>query len=358
MADPAFKKNLLQKIHLQSHPEHMSWLKAEVDRKNSQLDEIVQHVKRDAFSLFQKFRSPLYNLVKEQTYPREIVKTLLNQHWTVLDDLALMTTRLQSAEDRIDGLKGQHSRQERDLKDSHQADVRGLVENHTSSAERLINKIDDLRKDNERLAHTGISNRKWYGEQIALEKSKNARVIDEIERKHKIAWEETIRSNKSTVSNLRREYKEDIETLKSDHSELVKQMEKTAAAETARLMAEIQYLNGALLKREKFVQITDKQLRQRVEELADQVKSIARVEWNSNTSAWTPKVLGQLSRPPKALKRFIVQDTIWTLLQAYIFESPFRIFGEEGQEQETKWVQTFGEDGTKSLSGESAAMMG
>lgn len=64
--------------------------------------------------------------------------------------------------------------------------------------------------------------------------------------------------------------------------------------------------------------------------LAQEVDMLARLEWKTDQTGYPLEVLHSLFSTLKILKRQLLQDNIWILLNQHIFCSPFRVLGEEG----------------------------
>jgi hypothetical protein len=86
----------------------------------------------------------------------------------------------------------------------------------------------------------------------------------------------------------------------------------------------------------------DNDIKARFQDLAQEIDTLARLEWKPNQKEWTNQVLRQLSGNQRLLKKQILQDSVWVILHENIFCSPFRIFGEEGRSLESQWSDEYG----------------
>lgn len=149
---------------------------------------------------------------------------------------------------------------------------------------------------------------------------KNMKTEMEEMKKH---YDQQIQQNKS---RLERNFAEKEMQLKRVHEEIAN-----------RMRVNVDGLNAALLKRDDFKPIPDDEMRAKFLDLAQDVNTLAQVEWRANQRVWSSQVLLRLSPNQKLFKIQILQDIIWVALYRFIFCSPFRMFGEEGQKLECQW---------------------
>jgi hypothetical protein len=231
--------------------------------------------------------------------------------------------------------------------------------------ERYEDEVNKLKTDNwllgEKVKELEDSIRLLDGEKRSLEQE-----FEEEKRRmeghHYTQWKAREREHLSVLTTKERDFQQELETLNSRHKqqeakmqadhravqegmakkfkERERKLQSDRQAEAENFISEIESLKTTLRRRDRFPRIPDKKLQLRVEDLADQVKSLARLEW-TQTSDWTTNLLNKCSSPrsQRALKRQILQDTIWVILQCYIFNSPFRVFGEEGRSMEKEYKE-------------------
>jgi ribosomal protein S17E len=141
----------------------------------------------------------------------------------------------------------------------------------------------------------------------------------------------------SEQKQTRREVDEEKARLKSDFKTMKAQLEEAHAAETKRLRRDIEAYSEDLLTRDDFKPMMDNEIKGRFLDLAQEIDTLARLEWKPNQKEWTNQILRRLSGNQRLLKKQILQDSVWVILHENIFSSPFKVFGEEGQRLESQW---------------------
>jgi hypothetical protein len=151
--------------------------------------------------------------------------------------------------------------------------------------------------------------------------------------------------------------------LKSNFGEMMSQKQAAHAATEKSLREKIAEYSGALLARDRndfnmvehdvLEPMSDNEIEGRFVDLVQDVDRLSRLEWKQNPKGWTIQILRSLSSNQRLLKKQILQDIIWVILHEFVFCSPFRIFGEEGQALESQWNK---ECGTGKLLASSSAL--
>jgi DNA repair exonuclease SbcCD ATPase subunit len=157
------------------------------------------------------------------------------------------------------------------------------------------------------------------------------------------ALQNRIESMQATESSLRsdlnsvRSQKLQMEQSMQNEISHFKRLQNEALVTIEQLRFDAEEYSGALLKRDAFTPTTDRDMKSMFREISQDVETLARVEWQDNQTVWTPRALQVMSPHHQSFKKQVLQDMIWGILQQYIFASPFRPFGEEGQKLETAW---------------------
>jgi chromosome segregation ATPase len=146
----------------------------------------------------------------------------------------------------------------------------------------------------------------------------------------------------SDQKQMRKEADEEKARLKSEFEAKKAQLETAHAAETKRLRRDIEAYSEDLLARDDFKPMPDNDIKARFQDLAQEIDTLARLEWKPNQKGWTDRVLRLLSGNQRLLKKQILQDSVWVILHDNIFCSPFRVFGEEGRPLESQWNDEYG----------------
>jgi len=112
--------------------------------------------------------------------------------------------------------------------------------------------------------------------------------------------------------------------------------------ETLQLRTVNEELKQGLFQRQHFRGLKDRDVANLFRSIAGQVQDFANVDWDSSrTSDWpfSEHQLLEIHRQnTRKLKKQIVQNTVWVLLYDWIFASPFKILGSEGEVLDREWV--------------------
>jgi hypothetical protein len=201
-----------------------------------------------------------------------------------------------------------------------------LRRNLEEEAKRLVCKIENLKRDfdaEKNSMQTNVSMiQKEYESEIVLmsreHESKLAQLIDQ-------------------RSQMEEDHATEKEKIRNNFEEKVEILDKAHAKDKEQLRKDLDEYSRALLARDNFQPISDSEIEARFLDLVQDVDALARLDWKVNDKEWTSQVLHRLSTNQRLLKKQFLQDSIWVILYEYIFCSPFRIFGEEGQSLETQW---------------------
>jgi len=166
--------------------------------------------------------------------------------------------------------------------------------------------------------------------------------ISDMQQKHDSEKEQMRKDFDSRKLQLERQKTEEEARLKSEFEKKKAQLEAAHAAETKHLRKDIEAYTKALLARDEFKPMPDTEIKARFQDLAEEVDTLARLEWKPNQKEWTNQALRGLSGNDRLLKKQILQDSVWVILHETIFCSPFRVFGEEGRSLESQWNDVYG----------------
>jgi hypothetical protein len=160
-------------------------------------------------------------------------------------------------------------------------------------------------------------------------------------------------ANATEIKALEQRYIQKFSLLKSGHATQLEKLQANQAQAHVLLKEQLQSYSGALLTRdirdftmlqmEDLKPLSDGEIKSRFEVLKQEVDSLSRLEWKPNPKFWTNQVIKRLGSNQRVLRKQILQDNIWSLLHAFIFCSPFRLFGQEGESLELLWNQECGE---------------
>jgi hypothetical protein len=151
-------------------------------------------------------------------------------------------------------------------------------------------------------------------------------------------------SKKDTDTELqRREYLMEKMALEKQYEEREKALKVEHNAAQDYLKKATRSRDKALVKRDNVSKLTDGELKAKFSDLTRKVDALARLEWTSNHSEWTPEKQEQVSDTSKRQQRQILQETMWDILFKEIFASPFRVVGRKGFALELQWNKESGE---------------
>lgn len=241
--------------------------------------------------------------------------------------------------------KTRHIEEIRDLNQKYSDDMRRKQTEHEGQIKILQNKIAELKK--------------IHQSKLETQKEEYDTTVGWLKQEHKVEEEQL----RQMISNLkqghateleRREkwHNQEVSKLKSSFKEIMSQKQAAHAAAEKSLREEIAAYSGALLARDKndfnmverdvLESMSDDEIEGRFVDLVQDVDGLSRLEWKPNPRGWTTQILRSLSSNQRLLKKQILQDIIWVILHEFIFCSPFRIFGEEGQALESQWNKECG----------------
>jgi len=216
-----------------------------------------------------------------------------------------------------------------------------LRRNLEEEAKHLVSKIEKLKRDfdaEKNSMQTNVSMiQKEYESEIVLmsreHESKLATQMSQMGKEHESKLAQLI----THMSQMEKEHDTEKEKIRYYFEEKVETLDRAHAKDKEQLRKDIDEYSRALLARDNFQPISDSEIEARFLDLVQDVDALARLDWKVNDKEWTSQVLHRLSTNQRLLKKQFLQDSIWVILYEYIFCSPFRIFGEEGQSLETQW---------------------
>ncbi|KAI4664969.1 uncharacterized protein J4E79_003268 [Alternaria viburni] len=252
--------------------------------------------------------------------------------------------------------------------------IQSLNSSHSVEIGRLQKEKQDLYQ------HTTLTEREHDQRYIRLRNEKNAMITelkqqidfltDEITRAKRSA-EEQLRVQRVTlkaehehdllmhdkdVKKLRKELQIQKTSLTEAHTQELQQLQERSQSEKveldkkhdeemARLRSQREELKVALVVRDHFKGLKDRELTARYKRISTEIENFASMEWNTRCEANWPLSEAQLMRlHPKntrRLKQQIVQHSMWVLLYENIFSLPFKVFGKEGVRMNDDWTSIY-----------------
>jgi hypothetical protein len=166
--------------------------------------------------------------------------------------------------------------------------------------------------------------------------------VTEGERIHLSKMDSKLREFNSRRMDMEIEHRRQVDDLLDKAEQNEATLKHNHQQETARLNKIIHGRTKAIVTRETFTPITDRDLKTKLTELSSKVDSLGKLQWSPDRSTWRDDQLKQVRINSKKLQKSIIQETVWLVLHEYILCSPFRVFGTEGIIMEKQWNDAYG----------------
>lgn len=166
--------------------------------------------------------------------------------------------------------------------------------------------------------------------------------VTEGERIHSSEMDSMLREFNGRLKDSQLKHEEEQKDMETEHQRQVDGLKHNHQQETARLNKIIHGRTKAIVSRETFTPITDRDLKTKLTELSSKVDSLGKLQWSPDRPTWRDDQLKQVSVNSKRLQKSIIQETVWLVLHEYILCSPFRVFGTEGIIMEKQWNDAYG----------------
>lgn len=271
---------------------------------------------------------------------------------TEFGELCVLNKKIEAARDRLREEKEALEKEIEEAKAKYRSEVKELEISYCKKLSKVEKDIQDEKK-----RHAEIQ--KAHNSTMATMEEEYNSAIEQLKREHKSEegkLRQTISALKqghtAELERCEKRHNQEVSRLKSNFDQTVSQKQAAYAAAEKSLREEIAAYSGALLSRDKndfnmvdrdvFEPMTDTDIEAKFVDLVQGVDWLSRLEWIPNPKGWTNQILRSLSSNQRLLKKQILQDSIWALLHEYIFCSPFRVFGGEGQFLESQWNKECG----------------
>jgi hypothetical protein len=163
--------------------------------------------------------------------------------------------------------------------------------------------------------------------------------------------EDSMRKLHSDVDQLKgdlaREKSRHLEALRKQEVVLMKRYEdkeKEYEAKKEEYETVIEDFKSSSARREHFKGMTDSQAAAQYKRLANSIDEFSRIDWERNKEHTWPipdKDMSRLARNTRKLKQHIIQNTLWLLLYDHVFQSPFKILGIDGEQDDKEWIPIY-----------------
>jgi hypothetical protein len=270
-------------------------------------------------------------------------------------------------ETRLDQVKQDHTTRMGAQTTRHREDTNRLQQLHDVNIAEMQRNIDQMQSDHKfdqellkkEFVAKMTSQEQQHDQRVSAMETTHATVVQRLETAHT----STRTRFELEISKLKQEHATELKSLEQRYMQKVSQMKTAYAAHVETLQTkhaeahiglkeQVQSYSGALLTRdirdftmlemEDMKYLSDSDIKTRFELLKQEVDTLSRVEWKPNPKHWTNQIVKRLSSNQRVLRKQILQDSIWSLLHNFVFCSPFRLFGEEGETLEKQWNERCG----------------
>jgi chromosome segregation ATPase len=251
--------------------------------------------------------------------------------------------------------------QKRDLKSQYAENFRKLQENHTDAlneakgeAEKEVSSVEafyiaELSKHQE---HQVNSNREIQGLKQSLESAqkkyaKDQKQAEEELNKERETHEKEVEKLEIQIATLETKLENEKRKFENEKRKLEAAVEARLKNKMKKVVRRNDKLVEELVFRRNFKGLTDREICQRFTALANEVDDISRTAWDhkrENSWPFPEKVLDQPLNGTnfRELTQQIIQNSIWIILFERIFGTPFKIFGDEGDNAQMSWTDEYG----------------
>lgn len=182
------------------------------------------------------------------------------------------------------------------------------------------------------------SNEEWerrlQGKQTELDGVRTAH-IDALRTMNE-GWEKRLQNKQTEVNCLILSYKDRIGKLLDSH-------EVRLANHNPGLRATNEQLKNALVERDHFKVISDREVANVFQDISSYVEEFAGEPWDrSLKNTWPfPSVAFEELENDRRTRTHLIQNTLWVILYEMIFCTPFRVLGEEGEKLDMQWLEKY-----------------
>lgn len=220
-------------------------------------------------------------------------------------------------------LQKDHEVQLAELRSKHEKELGNKDQKHSTEIDGLKGQISSLVEEKEEL-------QKKHAEELKTQRDGFRAEIDDLRSSHE-----------KKVAEIYRKHSKEVEDLKSENVEAQKWLKGEVKSYSATLLNR-DIRDFTMFEMGDLNPINDSVIKEKFSSLNAAVDSLSRLKWKPSPKIWTSELIQKLSDNDRVLKKRILLDTIWTLLYRFVFCSPFRIFGEEGEDLELKWNENCG----------------
>lgn len=304
----------------------------------------------------------LYQTInKTQTPPRDATETVigvLEQYWKMeqkYNDLMIERDNLVTAR-AIDVSRLEAEKKELDLKLDRAAsnflqEERNWKDERSKFELRIPShkaELESLRREHDNQVESLQAAAEVKEKQHALSKQKMENKHDEEMLEWKNRFVDLEKATKKKEVELKDHYAAQERMLKEKYSIQESNLKKEQKLREHRLKSDITSLNRTLMARASFEPPANDVLmapfRDFLVDMGQLVPILSKL-WIPQQEGWTDELLARLAprNQQLSIRRQVIQDSVWRILNENIFCSPFRVFGEEGKMLEVEWKQSFPE---------------
>jgi hypothetical protein len=266
------------------------------------------------------------SLLREEQATREQRVTV--DHRVELQELK------KSNEDEIASIRSRFEKEMMRMKNYFEGEIRHLQQSHRDTIESYDVGRGKMSEQHER--EKAVLRR-----QIEDATTDFHRQLDSIQNKNT----EEMKKKSKEIEEILKNHEAEKEKMRKLHDNEKMQLELKREQENRELRNDVEALKGALVKRDHFRALSDRELSYRFQDIASEVEDFARVGWDKRWETdWPfPDTVFSNSKNERKAKKHIVQNAIWVILYEKIFCTPFRVLGNEGKALEREWIEMYGQ---------------
>jgi hypothetical protein len=249
---------------------------------------------------------------------------------------------------QIQQMKEEHEGQIQSLREYHRQNIVEMKEDYNIQLSSFESKLQKAREDHKQ---NMLKMEKSHGRDLKAK----AEEIEELKHDHldlvealNQSLEDLKRQNLANIKQIEKKAEEKLNEKDRQSRLVMAKAHKEHEKQMKGLKQENQDLKGALVKRtnqrDTYKQLTDRDLSSRFLDLASDIDDVSRVTWDTSKQKSWPVAARQIrnAENERKIKKNIIQNSIWTVLNDKIFQTPFRVLGGRGKSLEQKWTEKFG----------------
>ncbi|KAN0071923.1 hypothetical protein V8E54_009652 [Elaphomyces granulatus] len=273
------------------------------------------------------------------------------------EDMAIMKTDLEHqilrAQDSLSFSTKQYENWLETVQRQHREEIRQMSNGFDAEKSRMRNEFHEEKSivESQKTGHQAAIDElreRFDGERISMKKELQRRndqsriQLRNLQDQH----DQELRKKDQEIEDVKK--KREVEEKRMEEEDVagkILRLKKDMEEKQRSLMDEVEALKGAMVERDHFKVISDRDLARRFQDLASEIDELSRERWDNRREATWPFPNNVLlkSDNERRSKQYVIQNTIWVILYERIFCTPFRVLGTEGKLLEESWVLKYGQ---------------